>query len=93
MKRYCSILTLFLAFSARGASVHVYEQIEVGSVYNQVSDEVRQTGMTWTTQSAPAISGYIFTHWTISTEQDFSSRDDWGGHLTPRRSCYMRTLH
>lgn len=78
MKGYCSVLALLLAFSARGALVHVYEHIEAGSVSNQVSDEVRQTGMAWTTQSVPVMSGYIFTHWTISTQQDFASRDDWG---------------
>ena len=78
MKRYYSILALFLALSAQGALVHVYEQTLAGGVTNQVADEVRQTGMPWTTQTAPAISGYIFTHWTISTVQDFASRDEWG---------------
>ena len=69
---------LFPALKINGALVHVYEQAEVGGVTSQFSDVVRLTGMAWATEPAPTMSGYIFTHWTISTQQDFASRDDWG---------------
>ena len=72
------MLGLFLALSAQGVVVHVCQQTAAGGVTNQISDTVLQTGMPWETQTAPAVNDYIFTHWTISTEQSFAARDEWG---------------
>ena len=71
-------LALVCVVAARAEVVHVYEQTSAGGVTNQIGDATLETGRTYSTQPAPAISGYIFTGWTISTTQEFDSRDDWG---------------
>ncbi len=58
--------------------VHVYEQTFAGGVVSQLSDRTLDTGNAYSTQSAPAKSGYIFTHWSISTAQPISNRDRLG---------------
>ena len=58
--------------------VHVVEQREVGGVTTVLRDETKITGMPWATAPAPSVNGSIFTHWTISTQQDFAARDAWG---------------
>ena len=75
MRGIVLILALCLALMARGALVHVYQETLVGGVRTQLSDETKETGETYTTQTAPAQSGYIFTHWSISTAQSFTNRD------------------
>lgn len=78
-KRNALLLLSFLAaLSGFADLVHVIEQTEAGGAVVQISDRSLYTGMPWATQSAPAKSGYIFTHWTISTQQDFAARDEWG---------------
>ena len=76
---------IILACCIAGASVaawadlvHVVEQREVDGVTTVMRDETKITGMPWTTAPAPSVSGYLFTHWTISTQQDFATRDAWG---------------
>ena len=71
-------LALACVVAARAEVVHVYEQTSAGGVTNQIGDTTLETGRTYSTQPAPAMSGYIFTGWTISTTQEFDSRDDWG---------------
>ena len=71
-------LAIACAVAVRAEVVHVYEQTSAGGVTNQIGDTTLETGRTYSTQPAPAISGYIFTGWTISTTQEFDSRDDWG---------------
>ena len=66
------------AVSARGELVHVCQQTVAGTATNQLSDTVLETGASYATQEAPAISGFIFTHWSISTAQTYSDRDRWG---------------
>ena len=83
MKRKIRILfyhcaVLLCAASAWADIVHVIEQTEADGVLTVVSDETKVTGLSWTTAPAPSVSGYIFTHWTISTQQDFAARDVWG---------------
>ncbi len=58
--------------------VHVYQDRLVGGVRTRLSDETKETGGTYSTQSAPSVSGYIFTHWSISTAQPISNRDRLG---------------
>ena len=58
--------------------VHVVEQREVDGVATVMRDETKITGMPRATAPAPSVDGAIFTHWTISTQQDFAVRDAWG---------------
>ena len=58
--------------------VHVYEQTLAGGVASQTRDRTLETGGTYSTASAPAKSGYIFTHWSISTNQPIDNRDRLG---------------
>ena len=71
-------VSLIAVFTVHAAVVHVYEQTEAGGVITQIGDTTLDTGRAYTTQAAPAKSGYIFTHWTISTSQAFTNRDAWG---------------
>ena len=57
--------------------VHVYEQTAAGGT-QVVKDTLVNTGVKFASLKAPAIEGYIFTHWTISTKQAFENRDPWG---------------
>lgn len=72
------LLSCLAALSGFADLVHVIEQTEANGQVVQISDRSLYTGMPWATQSAPAKSGYVFTHWTISTQQDFAARDEWG---------------
>ena len=78
MRRIIAVLFAFLSFSAVADVVHVYEKTSAGGVETQIADCTLDTGRSYVTQTAPQKSGYIFTHWTISTQQAFSPRDDWG---------------
>ena len=78
MKRWIAILPLMIAVAAQGALVHVYQETLAGGVRTQLSDETKETGATYTTQTAPTLDGYIFTHWSISTTQSFINRDRLG---------------
>ena len=81
MRRWAAIAAFLLAGVAQGALVHVYQETLVGGVRTQLSDETKETGETYTTQTAPVQSGYIFTHWSISTAQSFTNRDRLGRAL------------
>ncbi|MBR4611818.1 MAG: hypothetical protein IKO40_03790, partial [Kiritimatiellae bacterium] len=69
------------AAAARAEKVHVYQRTVAGTAVSQLSDTALDTGASYSTQTAPSISGYIFTHWSISTAQDFTNRDRWGRAL------------
>ena len=58
--------------------VHVIEEKLVGGVTTQLRDQTLLTGGDYTTQMAPAVSGQIFTHWSISRTQTFVNRDRLG---------------
>ena len=70
-----------LALAARAELVHVYQQTVAGAATNLLSDTILETGASYATQSASAIDGYIFTHWSISTSQEYMNRDRWGRAL------------
>ena len=97
MKRRNRILFALCAVSLYTASawadlVHVVEQREVGGVTTVMRDETKITGMPWATAPAPSVDGAIFTHWTISTQQDFAARDAWGwAYDAPRFKLYEDT--
>ena len=78
--------------SAWADLVHVVEQREVGGVTTVMRDETKITGMPWATAPAPSVDGAIFTHWTISTQQDFAARDAWErAYDAPRFKLYEDT--
>ena len=78
--------------SAWADLVHVVEQREVGGVTTVMRDETKITGMPWAPAPAPSVDGAIFTHWTISTQQDFAARDAWGRACdAPRFKLYEDT--
>ena len=58
--------------------VHVYERTSAGGSVVQIADKTLETGRSYLTSAAPTKSGYIFTHWEISTTQEFEPRDAWG---------------
>ena len=71
MRRIIAVLSAFLSVSAVANVVHVYEKTLAGGVETQIADRTLDTGRSYLTQAAPTKSGYIFTHWTISTQQTF----------------------
>lgn len=84
-------MSLYTA-SAWADLVHVVEQREVDGVTTVLRDETKITGMPWATAPAPSVDGAIFTHWTISTQQDFAARDAWGrAYDAPRFKLYEDT--
>ena len=78
MRQNVALLQAFLVISAVADVVHVYEKTSAGGVVTQIADRTLDTGRRYTTSAAPAKSGYIFTHWSISTAQSFEPRDAWG---------------
>ncbi len=83
MKRKIRILFAQCAVSLCAASawadvVHVTYQTSAGGTVATVAEAALETGCAYTTIPAPMKSGYIFTHWTISTKQEFAARDAWG---------------
>ena len=83
MKRRNRIWFALCAVSLYTASVwadlvHVVEQREVDGVTTVMRDETKITGMPWAKAPTPSVAGALFTHWTISTQQDFAARDAWG---------------
>lgn len=79
MKR-TSLLALWclVGFSCLAEVVNVYEETECGGATVRVAERMLATGRSYRTAKPPTKSGWIFTHWTISTDQDFENRDVWG---------------
>ncbi len=73
-----SLFGLLIPMGLFADIVHVYERSLAGGVASQMSDRTLDTGNTYSTQSAPAKSGYIFTHWSISVAQPIDNRDRLG---------------
>ena len=73
-----SLLCCLAGLCGRADVVHIFEQTECVGETAPISERSLVAGMPWSTQAAPVKSGYIFTHWTISTTQDFAARDEWG---------------
>ena len=79
--RFCPFLlfgSLSLFAADETKEVHVIEEKLVGGVATQLRDQTLLTGGDYTTQVAPAISGQIFTQWSISRTQTFVNRDRLG---------------
>ena len=79
------LIILVATFAAVGnaAVVHVRQQTVAGGQTNELSYATRETANRYTTQTAPVISGYVFTHWSIepASTNVFSCRDGWGRAL------------
>lgn len=79
MRCKCLLVACCLvAFTVFAEVVHVYERTEAGGAMVLIADRMLDTGRNYKTGAAPVKSGWIFTHWTISVQQDFSDRDAWG---------------
>ena len=75
MKPLISLLLFCAALTLAAEVVHVYERASTGEL---LADHTLETGGTYSTASAPAKSGYIFTHWSISAAQSIDNRDRLG---------------
>lgn len=78
MKRAIAIFALLIGVETCAEQVHVTREVVLDSVTNTIDVEVRMTGVPYTTGLAQTIDGYVFTHWSISTRQEFVDRDEWG---------------
>ena len=78
-KVLCPAIMACMTLSLDAAVVHVTVKTAVdGAEYSVNSYETFNTGSTYATQTAPYVSGAIFSHWSISTKQNFISRDIFG---------------
>ena len=77
----CCAAFLLGLHDARGDDshqVHLVQQVEVDGEIVETTDLTPYTGDGFTTSSATARTGYIFTHWSTSVIQEFANRDPWG---------------
>ena len=84
MKRRMLILMLLAAaFCSEAAVVHVKQQTVAGGRTNVLSTATAETGAGYTTRTAPSLSGYIFTHWSMEpvTDGALVNRDSFGRSL------------
>ena len=72
---------MFLAVAAKADVIHVYQCQNCDGVVEQLSDVTQNTGTDFASMSAPAVTGYLFTHWSINRQQEFVNRDAWGRAL------------
>lgn len=78
LKRMILPLVCCAAIAAQAVDVYVTEQTSAGGTVTELKQTVAATGVEFTTQIAPDIDGYIFTHWSISAKQTYSTRDILG---------------
>ncbi len=67
--------------AANAAEVHVVERADYGGTVETLRDRTLYTGTNYTTMAAPARGGYLFTHWSSTATEGFSSRDVFGRAL------------
>ena len=75
--------------AVRADDVHVVYQTSAGGTVATITETTLATGCDYTTVSAPALDGYIFTHWSSSESDSLVVRDTWGRALDAARF----TLH
>ena len=68
----------FAGVIAQADVVHVYEQRSLNDTTTILSDKTVDTNVKYTSVKAATVDGYIFTHWSISTTQEFENRTPWG---------------
>ena len=78
-QRGAAVIALLLSSgNLRGAVVHVRESLSVCGEIVSATDRLVQTGERYNTSAPPDVEGARFVQWTISTEQPFNPRDNWG---------------
>ena len=82
-RRILTLMLLLAAFCSEAAVVHVKQQTVAGGRTNVLSTATAETGADYATRTAPSLSGYIFTHWSMepATEGALVNRDGWGRAL------------
>ena len=60
------------------ATVHIYTERDLNGSVTQLRDDTVDTGADYSPPSATHVSGYIFTGWTVSVNQELVSRDHYG---------------
>ena len=82
-RRILTLMLLAAAFCSEAAVVHVKQQTVAGGRTNVLSTATAETGASYTTRTAPSLSGYIFTHWSMepATEGALVNRDSLGRSL------------
>ena len=78
--RYLPLLLLQPLMLA-AETVHIYTERDVNGAVTRLADATVDTGTDYSPASAAQVSGYIFTGWTISANQAFTSRDHYGRSL------------
>ena len=73
--------TSFLPELVWADDVHVITCQDLNGTVSQLSDEVRTVSSIYVSDEAVTVNGYIFIGWSISTEQQFASRDEFGRAL------------
>ena len=68
---------MLAAFCSFGASVRIMVQMQTDEVVS-LTNVYFTTGQSYQVAEPPAVTGWTFTRWEISTEQAFSNRDNWG---------------
>ena len=82
-RRLLTLILLAAAFCSKAEVVHVKQQTVAGGSTNVLSTATAETESSYTTRTAPSLSGYIFTHWSMepATEGALVNRDGWGRAL------------
>ena len=82
-RRILTLMLLAAAFCSEAAVVHVKQQTVAGGRTNVLSMATAETGASYTTRTAPSLSGYIFTHWSMEpvTDGALVNRDSLGRSL------------
>ena len=82
MKRFLRALVPPLAccaaLSARAVDVHLVERTAAGGTTNVIRETVAGTGTNVVSSVAPSIAEFLFTHWSLSTSQPYSTHDPDG---------------
>ena len=82
-RRILTLMLLAAVFCSEAAVVHVKQQTVAGGRTNVLSTATAETGASYTTRTAPSLSGYIFTHWSMEpvTDGALVNRDSLGRSL------------
>jgi len=78
-RRIVALLAIALAVGDLSAAVlRVRELLLVGDSVTERSARTVDGGAIYQTDAPPPVNGFIFTHWSVSTEQSVVARDAWG---------------
>ena len=78
---FAAMLGVLAIFADDAQKVHVYAQTAAGGATNTIATTEIYTLESYTTPTAPTISGYRFCEWKILNDQPLDSRDAWGRAL------------